>query len=74
MFTSKEDNLSGYIIYINDITNEFQYKDPKLIEILNNIKEKYNQIKYTTYRCSAKLLALKKALYSECKYFWYKKQ
>lgn len=66
MFEQAE-NESGYFVYLNKINGKTQNEDPKLLEILHGISIKYNNIKYTTYRSSAKLFALQKSLQSKTK-------
>lgn len=65
MIVQKE-NDAGYIVYVDNNTEEEFTMDPNLQHILEKISMDYKDIKYPTYRSSSKLIALSKALYSKC--------
>lgn len=57
-------DIRGYKFYINS-TTKVKYKEhPSLIMIVKKIKEDSNEIKYSSYRSSMKIIQLKKSLYS----------
>lgn len=70
MIVQKE-NDAGYIVYVDNKTEEEFTIDPNLQQILEKISIDYKNIKYPTYRISSKLIALSKALNSKfaCKFF-----
>lgn len=55
---------SGYIVYVDKMTDTVHHQDPNVGEILRKIAADFDHIKYVTYRCSAKLNSLSEALFS----------
>lgn len=64
MYEQREDE-TGYIFYINKKTGERQNDNPKLLDVMNVIREQHKYIKYVTYRCATKIWLLKQSFYSE---------
>lgn len=56
---------TGYIYYVNKQTGERQNDDPKLLEIINVIREHHKSIKFLAYRVATKIWFLKQSFYSE---------
>lgn len=65
MFEQRE-NEAGYIFYVNKETGVQQNDNPKLLEIVNFIRDQQHRaVKYVVYRCATKLWRLKEFFRSE---------
>lgn len=61
----QKETETGYIVYVDKLTNTIHHQDPNLRQILRKLSVGYDHIKYVTYRCSAKLIRLTEALFSK---------
>lgn len=61
------EGATASVIYVNKILDEHHMnEDQHLAEIINQINEKCKNLKRETYRCAAKVIALRKLFYSGC--------